>query len=112
MAGPEPQANPQRGEVVLVIDGTPRRLRLTLGALAGLEARLGAGGLVALAERFESGAVGADDLIALIAAGLSGAGADIGEAEVAAAEIEGGAVGAMQAGLALLATAFRPGEAA
>ena len=102
------QANPHRGEAVLVIDGRARRMRLSLGALAGLESRLGAGGLVALAERFESGAVGADDLIALIAAGLAGAGEDVAEAEIAAAEIEGGAVAALAAGLALLAHAFRP----
>ena len=105
-------ANPHRGEVVLVIDGRARRMRLTLGALAGLEARLGAGGLVALAERFESGAVGADDLIALLAAGLAGAGETAAEAEIAAAEIEGGAVAALEAGLALLAHAFRPDETA
>ena len=105
-------ANPHRGEVVLVIDGRVRRMRLTLGALAGLEARLGAGGLVALAERFESGAVGADDLIALLAAGLAGAGETAAEAEIAAAEIEGGAVAALEAGLALLAHAFQPEETA
>jgi len=105
-------ANPHRGEGVLVIDGRVRRMRLTLGALAGLEARLGAGGLVALAERFESGAVGADDLIALLAAGLAGAGETAAEAEIAAAEIEGGAVAALEAGLALLAHAFRPDETA
>lgn len=103
-------ANPQRGEVVLSIDGRPRRMRLTLGALAALEARLGAGGLVALAERFEGGEVGAADLVALLAAGLSGAGEEMTEAEIAAAEIEGGASAALSAGLALLAGAFRPGD--
>jgi len=101
-------ANPHRGEVVLTIDGRARRMRLSLGALAGLEARLGAGGLVALAERFEQGRVGAGDLIALLAAGLAGAGDDLSEAEIAAAEIEGGAVAALEAGLALLGQAFRP----
>ena len=105
-------ANPHRGEVTLVIDGRRRCLRLTLGALAGLEARLGAGGLVALAERFEGGQVGAGDLIALIAAGLAGAGEPAEEAEIAAAEIEGGAVAALEAGLALLAGAFRAEPAA
>ena len=33
-------ANPWRGEVALVVDGEPRTLRLTLAALAELEARL------------------------------------------------------------------------
>ena len=101
-------ANPQRGEVSLVIDGTPRRLRLTLGALAVLEARLEAGSLMGLAERFETGRVGTGELIALLAAGLSGAGEPITEEALATAEIEGGAVGAMRAGMDLLAATFRP----
>jgi len=98
--------NPRRGEVAITLDGRARRMRLTLGALAALEARLGAGGLVALAERFEGGGAGADDLIALLAAGLAGAGEPVPEAEIAAAEIEGGAVAAMRAGVALMAAAF------
>ncbi|MEM9780860.1 MAG: GTA-gp10 family protein [Pseudomonadota bacterium] len=100
------KANPVRGEVSLTIDGVERRLRLTLGALASLEARLDAGGLVALAERFECGGVGAADVAALLAAGLQGAGEDVDEAAVLAAEIEGGAAGALRAGLALLARSF------
>ncbi|MGF1550902.1 MAG: GTA-gp10 family protein [Paracoccaceae bacterium] len=99
-------ANPARGEASIVIDGVERRLCLTLGALAALEARLDAGGLVGLAERFEGGRVSAADLAALIAAGLDGAGEPIGEAAVLAGEIEGGAAGAMRAGLALLARSF------
>lgn len=101
-------ANPHRGEVALVIDGRARVMRLTLGALAGLEARLGSGSLIELAERFEDGRVGAGDLIALLAAGLQGGGADLDEASLARAEIDGGAVAAMQAGMALLAAAFAP----
>ncbi len=100
--------NPHRGEVALVIDGRARRMRLTLGTLAELETRLETGSLVGLAERFETGAVTAADLIALLAAGLRGAGEEIGEDAVAAAEIEGGAVGALEAGLALMAAAFAP----
>jgi hypothetical protein len=99
--------NPYRGEVAIVIDGRSRTMRLTLGALAGLEARLQAGSLVGLAERFEDGKVATADLIALLAAGLSGAGEPVDEVELARAEIEGGAVGAMRAGMALLARAFR-----
>ncbi len=101
-------ANPHRGEVRLVIDGVPHVLRLTLGALAGLEARLEAGSLIALAERFESGRIGANELIALLAAGLAGAGAAIDEETLAWAEIEGGTVAAMQAGMELLGRAFQP----
>ena len=100
--------NPQRGEVALVIDGTPRRLRLTLGALAALEARLEVGSLTALAEKFDSGKIGATELMALLAAGLSGAGEPVSEEALAKAEIEGGAVAAMRAGMELLSATFRP----
>lgn len=103
-------ANPWRGEVALTIDGVPRRLRLTLGALAELEAALGTGSLIDLAERFETGKVTAADLLALLSAGLAGAGEEISRADLARAEIEGGAVGAMKAGLALLSAAFQPAE--
>jgi hypothetical protein len=99
--------NPHRGEVPIVIDGHARTMRLTLGALAALETRLQAGSLMGLAERFEDGKVATADLIALLAAGLSGAGEPVDEAALAAADIEGGAVGAMRAGMALLARAFR-----
>jgi hypothetical protein len=60
-----------------------------------------------LAERFEDGRVSTVDLIALLAAGLVGAGEPLDEATLARAEIEGGAIGAMRAGMALLARAFR-----
>ncbi|MFK7945445.1 MAG: gene transfer agent family protein [Paracoccaceae bacterium] len=102
--------NPHRGEVSLVIDGTSRRLRLTLGALAALETRLDAKSLMGLAERFENGRVGSADLLALLAAGLSGAGETLTEEALATADIEGGAVGAMRAGMDLLACTFRPLE--
>jgi hypothetical protein len=104
--------NPARGEVALVIDGRARRMRLTLGALAELEARLGAGSLVALAERFEQGTVSAEELIALLSAGLGGAGEPVDEEALRGAEIEGGAVGALKAGLALMAAAFAVPEGA
>ncbi|MEM6971928.1 MAG: gene transfer agent family protein [Pseudomonadota bacterium] len=100
------KGNPARGEVSLRIDGQVYRLRLTLGALAALEARLETGGLVALAERFESGRVGATEVAAVLAAGLSGAGEALDEDAVMAAEIEGGAAGALQAALTLLARSF------
>ncbi|MEM7176576.1 MAG: gene transfer agent family protein [Pseudomonadota bacterium] len=100
-------ANPHRGEVTITLDGKPRVMRLTLGALAELEARLDCQSLIALAEKFEQGEVSTAELIALIAAGLKGAGAPMAEADVAEAEIEGGAVGAMRAGLALISAAFQ-----
>lgn len=101
--------NPRRGEVPIVIDGERRKMRLTLGALAALEHRLGAGSLLELAERFESGQVRTGELIALLAAGLQGAGDLIEPDELAEREIEGGALGALRAGVALLATAFGRG---
>ncbi|MEO0359563.1 MAG: gene transfer agent family protein [Pseudomonadota bacterium] len=99
--------NPQRGEVAVSVGGAAKTMRLTLGALAALEARLEAGGLVALAERFESGRFGADDLIALLTAGLRGAGEEIDEAEVAEMPFDGGAVAAAEAAATLLAISFR-----
>lgn len=101
-------ANAQRGEVALRVNGEARTMRLTLGALAELEARLGATSLVELAEKFETGGVSAAELIALLAAGIRGAGGTATEEELATAEIEGGAVGAMRAGLTLLSRTFRP----
>ena len=102
--------NPHRGEVSITVDGRPRTMRLTLGALASLEARLGAGSLMALAERFEDGRVPTADLLALLAAGLAGAGEELDEEALARAEIEGGAVGAMRKGMELLSRAFRAGD--
>src|SRR6266446_1085929 len=84
-------ANIHRGEIETEIGGARRRLVLTLGALAELEAAFGADDLVALAERFGSGRLKARDLTRIIAAGLRGAGQDVTEAEVAAMEAPGGA---------------------
>ena len=103
--------NPQRGEVPLVINGTACTLRLTLGALAALEARLEADSLMGLAERFDSGRVGSAELIALLSAGLAGGGHPISEEDLADANIEGGAVTAMRAGVELLKLAFQPFQA-
>lgn len=55
------------------MDGAPVTLRLTLGALAELEQELQTPSLVALVERFETGAPSARDVLAVIAAGLRGA---------------------------------------
>lgn len=83
-------------------------MRLTLGALAELEDRLKATSLLGLAEKFESGGVATIELIALLAAGIRGGGGAVTEDELAVAEIEGGAVGAMKAGLLLLSRTFQP----
>lgn len=104
-------SNPWRGEISLVIDGEPRVLKLTLGALAALEARLETGSLVELVERYEGGGFTASDVLVLLHAGLSGGGSEISEAALARADIEGGPMVAAKAGAALLARAFMvPGD--
>lgn len=99
-------ANPLAGEVALRVDGEMRVLKLTLGALAELEASLGDDTLVALVERFEGGAFSTRDVLALIVAGLRGGGWQGGAADLLHAEIEGGPLGAARAAAALLARAF------
>jgi hypothetical protein len=99
-------ANPYRGEVEAVIDGAPATLRLTLGALAELEATLAAEGLVDLAERFDRGAMRATDVISVLTAGLRGGGRMVSRDEVACMSVEGGAVGAARLASRLLAVAF------
>ena len=91
--------NPHRGEVELVINGTPRAMRLTLGAMAELEARLECGSMIELAERFESGRPGAAELMALLEAGLRGAGSPVAEGELADAVIQGLGVDGYRAAL-------------
>lgn len=99
--------NPHRGEASVTVDGAPLVMRLSLGALAGLESRIGAKGLVGVAERFETGTHSADDLVALLTAGLNGAGRDVTEEEVANMSFDGGAIAASQAAAELLARAFK-----
>ena len=104
-------ANPWRGEVELVIDGEPRVMRLTLAALAELEARLKSDSLVELIARFETGGFRVRDLIALLTAGLNGGGWKLSEAELTQARIEGGPLAAAQAAARLLKITFTlPGE--
>ena len=66
--------NPARGEVVVPLAGTPRRLCLTLGALARIEAALDLDDWSALPERF--GRLSATELLAVLAALLEGGGED------------------------------------
>jgi hypothetical protein len=103
-------ANRRRGEVSAVIDGRERVLCLTLGALAELEDAFAVEDVAALLERFGSGRLAARDLARIIAAGLRGGGEPVGEAEVAAMRLDGGAAGAARLVADLLGAAF--GEAA
>jgi len=99
-------ANPLAGEVALVVDGQRHVCKLTLGALAELEAGLGDESLPDLVRRFEEGRYSAGDVLALIVAGLRGGGWQGGRADLMQAEIEGGLVGAARAAAELLARAF------
>ncbi|MGR3370879.1 MAG: gene transfer agent family protein [Sagittula sp.] len=105
-------ANPWRGDVALVIDGERHVMRLTLGALAELEAGLESGSLVELVQRFEDGRFSTRDVLALIVAGLRGGGWTGRAADLMSAEIEGGPVGAAKAAAELLARAFMLPETA
>lgn len=98
--------NPYAGEVTLVLDGERVAMRLTLGALAELEATLGEDTLVALVERFEGGAFSSRDVMALIVAGLRGGGWRGRAEDLLSAEIGGGPMAAARAAAELLARAF------
>lgn len=99
-------ANPWRGEVELVVDGEPRVMRLTLAALAELEARLGSGSLLELIGRFEAGGFRVSDLVALLVAGLNGGGWKVRENDLVGAEIDGGPLAAARAAARLLKLTF------
>ncbi len=99
-------ANARRGEIEAELGGTRRRLVLTLGALAELEAHFEASDLVDLAERFAAGRLAAGDLAAILGAGLRGAGEAITDREVAALDVDGGAAGYARIASQLLAVTF------
>lgn len=92
--------------MALEIDGQRHVMRLTLGALAELEDALEADSLVALIERFETGAFRARDVLALLLAGLRGGGWTGSAADLAQAEIAGGPVAASRAAAELITRAF------
>ncbi len=103
--------NRRRGEVEAIVDGRPRLLCLTLGALASLEAAYAVDDLAALAERFATGRLSARDVARVFAAGLGGGGAPTREEDVFEMHIEGGLTGAAEVVADLLALTFG-GEAA
>jgi len=78
--------NKARGEVLLAIDGRARRLCVTLGALAELEAAFDVGSLAELGDRLSQLTV--SDLIHVLAALTAGGGAPLCAAELAAARID------------------------
>jgi hypothetical protein len=99
-------ANRHRGEIDAELGGKTYTLCLTLGALAELEGAYGDEDLIAIAERFEKGRIGATDAIRVIGAGLRGAGNAIGNDEVAAMTASGGAAGYLAIVVKLLTATF------
>lgn len=83
--------NRRRGEVGAVLDGQPRILCLTLGALAELESAFEADDLAGLAARFSAGRLAARDIMRIVGAGLRGGGNALSDDDVAGMTIEGGA---------------------
>ena len=106
MSGANSAANPWRGDVVLVIDGQRCVMRLTLGALASLEAALQVGSLVDLVQRFEAGSFSSRDVMALLGAGLQGGDCPVVPDVLGMAVIEGGPMAGARAAAELLARAF------
>lgn len=98
--------NPHASEVAVEIDGQPHVAKLTLGALAELEAELGEDTLVALVERFEGGNVSSADVMRLLVAGLRGGGWRGTADDLLSADIAGGPVAAAKVAARLLALAF------
>lgn len=78
--------NRARGEVLLEIDGRMRRLCVTLGALAELEAAFDVAAMSELGERLAQ--LSASDLIIVIAALTAGGGETMSAAEIAAARVD------------------------
>lgn len=103
--------NRRRGEIAATIDGETRLLCLTLGALAELESALGVEDLCELGSRFGAGRLSARDLIAIVGAGLRGAGNVASDADVAQMSVEGGVTGFARIAADLLAATFSEGAA-
>jgi|SRR6056297_3172800 hypothetical protein len=103
-------ANPYAGEVALVVDGRRYRAKLTLGALAELEARLETESLADLVARFEGTALRARDVLLLVAAGLRGGGWEGDLHDLVRADIQGGPLEAARVAARLLVLAFRVPE--
>ena len=101
-------ANRHRGEIDAELGGKTYVLCLTLGALAEIEDAYGGEDLIAIAERFERGKIGASDAIRVIGAGLRGAGNSVSNDEVAAMTVPGGAAGYLDIVIALLKATFAP----
>ena len=100
--------NPLAGEVTVLIDDVPHVCKLTLGALAELEASLDSGSLLELVARFEEGRYSGRDVLGLVVAGLRGGGWVGTTSDLLSADIEGGPLGAAKVAALILARAFTP----
>ncbi|PTM38733.1 gene transfer agent family protein [Bosea sp. 124] len=98
--------NRYRGETVLMVEGEPLPMRLSLGALAKLEHAFSVDSLPALGERFSGGRLSARDVTRILTAGLRGAGSSVSEDQVASFAFDGGLNGAIRAAIALLDATF------
>ncbi len=105
-------ANRHRGEIIGELGGKTYTLCLTLGALAELEHAYGDADIIAIAERFETGRVGASDAIKIIGAGLRGGGNDVSDDDVAVLQAAGGAAGYLDIVTRLLMATFVSGDPA
>ncbi|WP_319529365.1 gene transfer agent family protein [uncultured Cohaesibacter sp.] len=101
-------ANRRRGEVTLILDGKPRVLCLTLGALAELEDSMGLDNIGELADRFASGRVCSADLVKILGTALRAGGEEIADREAASMRCEGGATALTHALVEVLRLAFDP----
>lgn len=99
-------ANPWAGEVAVWLDGKRHVAKLTLGALAELEADLGEESLLDLVQRFETSRFSTRDVVSLLVAGLRGGGWVGSAADLLTVEIGGGPVAAAKVAAELLARAF------
>lgn len=99
-------ANPFAGEVELTLDGVPYVAKLTLGAIAELEASLGEATILDLVERFEQGRFSTRDVLALVVAGLRGGGWAGRAEDLLIVEVAGGPLAAARAAAELLTRAF------
>jgi len=99
-------ANRRRGEIAATLDGEEQKLRLTLGALAELEATYEVEDLAALVERFSGGKLAARDIIRIIGAGLRGAGREVTDEEVGNMDVIDGIAGMAKIAVSLLEAAF------
>lgn len=75
--------NPHRGEASIELGGRRYILRLTLQALAEIEAAFAVDGLEALGARFGSGKLGTRDVLSILGALVRGGGERIADSDLA-----------------------------